>query len=190
MMINTKATIPIKLLPLYGCLALVMATFGLINVFASITPYAVHDLEIEKSYNISNVLPLNERRALQALLLPQQEAVLARLPSEPFAWARLTSLRLTVLGDPKSAFQALRMSDMVSPNEPRQKMERALMWHQFRAVESTDELAYQKRLWQKAVDMPNDGTWVDLKERGEVDEAADILKYEDSALYKKLLAHP
>jgi len=187
-MTSTKAITPIKPLIVCGFLALVLGAFAAINLLTTITPFAARDHDIERAFNSMSVMTGESRRAAAVALLPEQESVLARIPSEPFAWARLAYLRQTAGHDPEAAFQALRMSNMVSPNEPRQKLERALMWYDLRAVEDTEQQAYQTELWKKVIDMPNDKTWQDLKARGLVTKAKDILLTTDPSLYNQLVS--
>jgi hypothetical protein len=185
-MTNTKAITPIKPLAFCGFLSVVLIVLGSANIFYTVRPFAERNHQIEESFNRASVLPSAERIVAEKILLSEQENVLARIPSEPFAWTRLAFMREDVLDDKKSAFAALRMSNLVSPNEPRQKIERALMWYEFNSVEDESEQAYQTSLWEKVIAMPNDKTWQDQKHRGLVEKAKDILLTTRPDLYNQL----
>jgi hypothetical protein len=185
-MTNTKAITPIKPLAFCGFLSVVLIVLGSANIFYTVRPFAERNHQIEENFNRASVLPSTERIVAEKILLSEQENVLARIPSEPFAWARLAFMREDVLDDKKSAFAALRMSNLVSPNEPRQKLERALMWYEFNSVEDKSEKAYQTNLWEKVIAMPNDKTWQDQKHRGLVTKAKDILLTTRPDLYSQL----
>ncbi len=183
----TGVTIQTKPIAAIVFMAVIMAAFATINLVFTPTPFAERDRRIEEAFIQSLSLPDNARRAAQSGLLEQEQNVLSRIPSEPFAWARLAYLQQTVQGDEKAAFAALRMSDLVSPNEPRQKMERALMWYDLRSVETAEQQAYQVRLWQKVIAMPNTSTWDDLKQNGLVARAESILRTTNPDLYSQLV---
>ncbi|MGE3623592.1 MAG: hypothetical protein AB7H77_06965 [Bdellovibrionales bacterium] len=109
-------------------------------------------------------------------LREMQEKALAGDPAEPFGWARLSYLRLATQGDQQGAFAALRLSDLVSPGEPRQLPERAYMWRQFAAIEDKDQRAYQTVLWQKAFRMQREATWNLALHNDLIDEVGEALK--------------
>lgn len=149
-MAATKITIPINLSLLCVAAGLVLAVFSAINLFASFTPAADQNQKLADDLTRSLSLPFGKRVVVQNALRTEQETLLARNPADPFGWARLAYLRRATAVDATTAFAALRMSDMVSPYEPRQLLERALMWRELRDVQTDSEKEYQRVLWQKA----------------------------------------
>jgi hypothetical protein len=134
----------------------------------------------------ASALPVDLRLQLLTRLRGEQENTLAGKPAEPFAWARLAWLRLATGGDHADAFAALRLSDLISPGEPRQLPERALMWWQFRDVEDKDQQDYQTALWQKAFRLQPDHAWQIAAQNGIADEVGDALKSgDDPELYEE-----
>lgn len=97
-------------------------------------------------------------RTNAAALADQQSEILARDPSDIFAWGRLAWLRL-VANDRRGAFEALRVSDMLSPMESTQLPERAAMWRSLRDVETPGQQDYQDKLWFKAYSLNREETW-------------------------------
>lgn len=106
----------------------------------------------------------------------KQEKLLTKNPSDPFAWARLSYLRLITQGDKKGAFAALRMSDLLSPYEPRQQLERALMWHDLREVEDAQQQEYQNALWLKAFKLERNATFDAVRQRGLIEEVNNAMQ--------------
>lgn len=185
-MASTRATIRIKSVKngfaaLYGALVL----FALINLLWTMTPAATSDEKIDKEMQVISDLPVRERLSTMAILREQQEQNLSRRPSEPYGWARLSRLRSITQGDPKAAFAALRMSDLVSPYEPPQLPERALMWHQLRAVQTPSEREYQHTLWKKAYGMQRRATWDMAVRNNLVKEIGESLKVTAPDLYEE-----
>jgi hypothetical protein len=157
---NTKATIPTKAL-VYGfaVLGVLLAVAAVFNLFSTYTPIADLNASMDTQIKAITDLPADQKHVQFDRLRALQEKALAKKPSEPYGWARLSYLR-TVLGDDaKDAFAALRMSDLVSPYEVQQLPERAVAWVNFHAVENKDEKDYQDTLWQKAFTVAPDATW-------------------------------
>jgi len=166
-------------------LCVMLAFFSAINLFWAITPVATRNEYIYNELDKAVNLPVPARLALFSDLREQQEKALARKPGDPYGWARLAYLRIATQGNLKSAFEALRMSDLVSPYEAPQLPERAAMWHKFTSVETKDQLSYQDTLWQKAYSMKPDTTWETAKREGIIKEAGESLMRKDPALYEE-----
>ncbi len=134
-----------------GALAVFFLLVAVENIFFTARPAADLNLRIERVLPRAAAGKDNKaRRDAFARLREEQERNLASLPADPYAWARLSYLRART-GDAPGALDALRMSDLVSPNDPRQIAERALMWHDLRAVHGGGDRTHQAVLWQKAV---------------------------------------
>ena len=131
-------------LPALALFGATLAGFAFVNLTGHGTPYAKLNDQIVIDLAGANTLEGEQRLQLLTQLREKQEAALAGDPAEPFAWARLAWLRLITQGDKTDAFAALRLSDLVSPGEPRQLPERALMWRQFASAEDESQQAYQK----------------------------------------------
>ncbi len=140
-------------------LSIVMAVLALFNLCLTMTPHADLNARIVDDLGRAPQLMSDDRVKLLHKLLKDQEYALGGKPSEPFAWARLAYLRLATGQDARNAFAALQMSDLVSPDEPRQLPERALMWRQMRGVEDDTAKAYQAELWEKSFRIQPDITW-------------------------------
>src|ERR1700722_12192934 len=134
----------------YAVLGLVLGFFAIVNMFGTMTPIAASNEYIYRTLDKAVSLPANERLTVLSTLLKLQEKALTRRPSEPSAWSRLSYLRLSTEGNQHEAFEALRMSDLVSPYEAPQLPERAVMWRIFSSVETPEQQAYADTLWQKA----------------------------------------
>jgi len=165
-----------------------LALFSFINLGSTITPLAGLNEQIVDDLTRSASLPGDEHLKLLAELRQRQEQALAGKPAEPFAWARLAYLRLATEGNAEDAFAALRLSDLVSPDEPRQLPERALMWRQLRAAEDEDQQAYQAVLWQKAFRLQRDATWKLAAQHGITAEIGQALR-DDPALSEEWKAY-
>jgi hypothetical protein len=137
------------------CLAGALGAFACINLFASFTPVRDHNVAITQRFIASLSAPQPDQ---WKTLLTEQTALLASEPAEPFAWARLAYLRRTVENDNRTAFAALRMSDLVSSHQPRQMLERAMMWHELRGVQNVQERGYQAVLWARAFRQDREAT--------------------------------
>jgi len=162
-----------------------LVLFAYVNVFSTPTPLADWNAAIADELVHSGNLPATDRAPVLAALRQQQEDVLTRKAAEPFAWARLAWLRIATGQGDSAAFAALRFSDLVSPNEPRQLPERAMMWRQLRAAENADQQAYQTVLWQKAYDMQHDETWNIALRNGVTAEVGDALQQTDPEAYEE-----
>src|SRR5580704_5838128 len=129
---GTKTITPTNrwLLALMFC-AVALAVFSCINLTGRGTPSISLNDQIILELKTANNPSANQSPDVLSQLRQKQEQALAADPAEPFAWARLAWLRLVTQGDMPDAFAALRLSDLVSPGEPRQLPERALMWRQF-----------------------------------------------------------
>lgn len=123
-------------------IALALLAFAAINLFSSFTPVADANLKIERAMLAKN--------ADWPTLLIEQEKNIAVKPADPFAWTRYSYLLEKSKGDNSRAFTALRMADSISPNEPRQMLERAVMWQRFSDLQNAADRAEQTRLWQMA----------------------------------------
>jgi hypothetical protein len=184
-MANTKLTIPTEKACIdIAMLCVVLVFFSAINLFWAITPIATRNEYIYSQLDKAVNLPVPARLALFSSLREQQEKALARKPGDPYGWARLAYLRITTEGNLKSAFDALRMSDLVSPYEAPQLPERAAMWHKFASIETREQLSYQDTLWQKAYNLKPDTTWETAKREGITKEAGESLMRKDPALYE------
>ncbi len=159
--------------------------FASVNLLSTPTPLADWNAVIADDIAHSTNLAVADRVVLLEALRQRQEAVLARKPAEPFAWARLAWLRLATSQGEGIAFAALRFSDLVSPNEPPQLPERALMWRQLRGAENADQQAYQTVLWQKAYDMDRDATWSIALQNGITGEVGAALQQGDPEAYEE-----
>jgi hypothetical protein len=185
-MVNTKTTTRIRLWqPATALLAVLFAYFAYTNLVSTATPLARVNEQIIANIGGAGALPTAERLKALSLLRMQQEFSLAGKPSEPFSWAYLSYLRSATQGDAPDAFAALRMSDLVSPEEPRQLPERALMWGQLKSVETADEQVYQSILWQKAFRMQRNATWKLAVQHHLVPDVALALKQGDTGLYEE-----
>ncbi|MBI3419546.1 MAG: hypothetical protein HY053_05390 [Proteobacteria bacterium] len=182
----TKITTPTDLpQPALAVLAVLLGVFACINVFSSMTPSTDANERIEKALNQSDKMDLTQRAALFNDLRAQQEVSLQKNPAEPFAWARLAYFRLVTQKDKEAAFAALRMSDFVSPNDPRQLPERAAMWYDLRNVEDESQQARQDDLWVKAY-RTQPGITRDLTaQKGLLNDVAKALQAQDADLYEK-----
>lgn len=185
-MANTATTTPInaRLIGL-GALGAALAFFSLANLFTTLTP--IEQLNDRIADALGTVEQLSPIPRLQLLhqLQEEQEWALAREPAEPFAWGRLSYLRLETQNDAKAAFAALQMSDVISPGEPRQLPERAVMWWQLRPVETPEQRAYQNELWEKAYGLERDTTWRLAQQNHLVSEVGDALKARVPELYEE-----
>jgi len=161
-----------------------LALLSYVDLRAAATPFANLNERIVDELARAETLPGDERLKLLTELRLQQERALAGKPAEPFAWARLAYLRLATQGDAPDAFAALRMSDLVSPGEPRQLPERALMWRQLHAAEDQDQQAYQTVLWQNSFRVGRDATWQLAAQHGITAEVAEALR-DDPELYEE-----
>lgn len=156
-MANTKITIPTKTLRLFFAVGgAALLCFAVINVFLTFTPSSKGNLTIEKT--IQKTVVRGHADELEAMR-EQQEALLSRKPADPFAWARYSYLKGITEGDRAKAFAALKMSNLVAPIEPRQMLERAIMWKRFADLHTAEDKAEQERFWQKAFFFSEDQTF-------------------------------
>lgn len=133
-----------------------LLSFACITLFSTFYPAQRGNLHIEKAL-------LGKNPDLKKLR-EQQEELLALSPADPFAWTRYSFLIQQTSGDRYKAFAALRMANRLSPNEPRQMLERAVMWSHFRDLFSTADRVEQGRLWQAAFTLrPNETVLYALK---------------------------
>ncbi len=116
----------------------VLAGLAMATLFFDLTPAATFELALEQ-----HLLPTSQT-------LQEQEVVLSKEPADPFGWARLAYLRRAVAHNKRGAFEALQMSDYVSPYEPRQLAERLKMWQELRSVQNADERANEAALAVRA----------------------------------------
>ena len=185
-MANTKPTTRIrKSAAGVAVLGFGLFLFAAINLFASVTPVADRNDYVDDAMHKAVLLPVAKRLALFSDLRAEQERNLALKPSEPYGWSRLSSLRLATEGNPKRAFAALRMSDLVSPYEAPQLPERAWMWSRLRMAEDADQQAYQDILWKKAFSMDRAATWAVAVRGGGVSEVGVSLQLTDTELYEE-----
>jgi hypothetical protein len=173
---NTKTTTPTNSWAVAaGLFGVLLAIFSCTNLFSTLTPLADLNAKIVDQLAGISALPIDDRIKSLDDLRQEQERALAGKPSEPFAWARLSYMRLATGDRAQDAFAALAMSNLVSPDEPRQLPERALMWRQLHAVEDQNAQAYQVTLWQKAFRMEPDVTWQTAVQRGITAEVGQAL---------------
>jgi hypothetical protein len=182
---STKGIIQTKHLR-YG-LGIAYAILGLcavLNLFFTLTPAAKSNALLDDQIQAwaNDGIPAPDIAATEAA---QQERNLTRIPSDPFSWARLTRLRLAAKENPKAAFEALRMADLVSPYESAQLPERAVMWRQFRNYETPEQRLYQDTLWVRSYGMQRDLTWDYALRSGLSREAGDALHHNNPALYEE-----
>jgi hypothetical protein len=182
-MASTAATIKTRLAGvLFLTLGCCLAALAVVGLFGTFTPVADSNAQIDARLQVLAGKADNPAE-LQNLLHLQEEALAAK-PSEPYGWARLSYLRWMTGAESRDAFAALRMSDFVSPFEPRQLPERAVAWLRFRQVETLEERLYQDTLWQKAVALWDDETWA-LTSRLEItDYVGKALDHKDKDLAK------
>jgi hypothetical protein len=182
----TKASKHLQPWPLaLAVIGTVLAVFSLIDLLQNPAPFTSFNEKIIADMANANALPVDLRMQLLMRLRDEQEDALTGKPAEPFAWARLAWLRLATGDDRAHAFAALRLSDQISPGEPDQLPERALMWRQFRAVENRDEQDYQTELWQKAFRLDPERTWKIAAQNGLTGEAGDAIKADDAEQYEE-----
>jgi hypothetical protein len=161
-----------------GALAVLSAALlvlGGFNLFSTLAPQARMNAEIAMRFEAAEKLPYKEKTAVMEELREQQEAALMRIPAEPYAWARLSYLRKFTQGSDEDAFAALRMSDLVSPNEPRQMLERALMWRERAKGGSQADREHLDQLWDKAFDFQPQETWDMAVQKGMITEISAAL---------------
>ncbi len=185
-MASTKTTTRIKPAR-FGVAALCAAliVFSLLNLSQNMTPVAKNNEQIDNIVERDEALTPDARMELFRRLKIQQEANLARKPSEPYGWSRLSYLRFMTEQDQKSAFAALRMSDFVSPYEAPQLPERALMWYKFHNVETLAQKTHQDILWQRAYGLERDATWRIAVRNGLVEQVGESLKKTAPAFYRE-----
>jgi hypothetical protein len=178
-MANTKATIRTRL-AVFGFVAIgyILAMCAGVNVFGTFTPIENRNEQIDVRLQAAITMPGDQKTAEFQTLKNMQEKALTSKPSEPYGWARLSYLRHVTGDDDKSAFAALRMSDLVSPFEVQQLPERAAAWMKFSNVENEQQRDYQDTLWRKAFTLADDTTWA-LAQR------LNITKYVGEALARK-----
>lgn len=185
-MANTATTTPINLRIVgLGALASLLVFFSLANIFATLTPVKRLNDRIAEAIPAADAQEPAARLQSLTELRRQQEWALARKPADPFAWARLAYLRLATLNDPRAAFAALQMSDIISPGEPRALPERAVFWWQLRDVETAEQRDYQATLWAKAFSLNRDLTWKTARQYGLVKEAGEALQKSAPDLYEE-----
>jgi hypothetical protein len=153
-----------------------LALFAAVNLFGSFTPAADRNTKLDNQFASAVELPLKQKLPVFTDMMHQQERILAARPSEPYGWARLAHLRHFITGNNQAAFEALRMSDLVSPYEAAQMPERALMWRDFRAVQTGEQRDYQDALWEKAFTMQGAETLALARKAKIVNEVGDALK--------------
>jgi hypothetical protein len=157
----TKIITPTSPLPRLALAALSVAllAFAGLNIFSTLTPQTRMNADIAARFETADKLPHKEKTAAMEELHALQEAALMRIPAEPYAWARLSYLRKFTQGSDEASFAALRMSDLVSPNEPRQMLERALMWRERSKNGTVADKERLDQLWDKAFDFQPQETW-------------------------------
>ena len=164
-------------------IGVVLAFFAAINLFSTVTPVANNNEQIYQELQRSFNMPLDARLTQFSDLMKRQEKALSRNPSEPYGWTRLSYLRQTTTGNEKEAFEALRMSDLVSPYEAPQLVERALMWRKFHSVEDKDQQDYQDTLWVKAFTMHPQETWNAANKEGILNDVGQAIQRRSAILY-------
>jgi hypothetical protein len=185
-MADTKTTTPTNRWPLVLVLfGLAMAGFSYSNLTGTLALFADQNDRIVVDLKAADGLTGSDHIQALSQLRERQEKALAGEPAEPFAWARLAYLRQATQGDMPDAFAALRLSDLVSPGEPRQLPERAFMWRQFASVENAGQRAYQSLLWTKAFELQRDPTWAIAVQNNIVPEVGDAIKANDVDLYEE-----
>jgi hypothetical protein len=142
-----------------GIFAAALLAMAGVNLFCTFQPMDKRNDKVDAAVVASDKTPFKDRIAQFAVLREEQEKILAKKPTEPFAWARLALLRKSTQNDAKGAMQALRMADMVSPFDPQQTAPRAEMWRNLRSFQTDEEKAYQVTLWQKAAAQNGKQTW-------------------------------
>jgi hypothetical protein len=156
-------------------LSCALLVFGGLNLLYTLTPHARSNADIAARFEVSEKLSAKEKTTVMEQLRGRQEEALVRIPAEPYAWARLSYLRKFTQGDEKAAFDALRMSDLVSPNEPRQMLERALMWRERMSAGTAADKERLDRLWDKAFFFEPEETWDMAVKKGMVTEISAAL---------------
>ena len=166
-------------------LGIALALLSAINLTGHAQPTLALNEKVIADLGAIGRVPVGEQMQALAQLRDEQEKALSTMPAEPFAWARYSYLRLATQGDKNAAFAALRMSDWVSPEEPRQLPERAIMWRQLGAAENPDQVAYQTTLWQKAFRLQPDQTWKIPKQTGLTDDIGAAIQKGDPEQYEE-----
>lgn len=150
-MADTRITIPTKAhRAFFAGAALFLLGAAVLHLFLGVTPVADGNQDMERLLSQKNLTGQNRSERL-AFLLKAQGDLLAQEPADPFAWTRLSYLRLVSEGDRKAAFEALRMANTVSPREPRLMLERAIMWKRYADLHTAEDHSEQVRLWREAV---------------------------------------
>src|ERR1043166_689555 len=165
--------------------ACVLAAFACANLLSLPVTADALNIRAQKGLEEAAASPPGDRAEAFKGPLALQEEALAREPADPYAWARLSYLRMVTGADAKSAFDALRLSDLVSPNDPRQLPERAMMWREYKAVQTPDQQAYQATLWEKAWLAQRKETYERAADKKISAEVGDSLKKSDPALYEE-----
>jgi hypothetical protein len=161
-----------------AALAVFLGVSAAVNLCCTWTPVSKANTEIDGLLHALAAMSETENAEPYQDLLQRQEQALAAKPSEPYAWARLSYLRQKTGAGDRSAFEALRMADIVSPFEIQQLPERAVSWLKFREVENAGERAYQDALWQKSFSVASEMTWNLALHLG-------LIKYVGEALARK-----
>ncbi len=166
-------------------LGILLAAFALVNLFLTLTPAARLNEQIDRRLLETADLSGAERLERLNELKDKQDMALSHKPADPYAWSRLSWLRMETDKDQKAAFAALRMSDLVSPWEAPQLPERAMMWRKYRNAQTPEQKAYQDELWQKAFSLRHRDTDDLARINGMRDDVGDALKRRDPALYEE-----
>jgi hypothetical protein len=183
-MASTRTTTRIDLRAFFAAGGFLLVVFAVTALCFGLTPLADQNAVIAKNLMQSDALEKASRQVEQVDLLKKQVENLKQNPAEPFAWARLAYLRFTAERRPRAAFAALKMSDMVSPHEPRQLVERAFMWHDLRQMQGEAERAYQTELWVRAFDEQRGLMIQTAYKRGLIKEVAAAFRTVDEDLYR------
>lgn len=183
-MANTKTTIRIRF-PRWcaALLGIAVFAFAVGNLLMTLTSAADTTARVDAEFQEAQALPLAARVEAYRELRDEQAWALAQRPSDPYAWARLSYLRMATGDSMKSAFDALALSDFVSPYEAPQLPERAVMWYRFRTVETPEQQAYQDTLWLKAASLKGEEAWQQAVRNKLLDQAIASLQKTDMQLY-------
>lgn len=171
-----------------------LAVAAAINLFGTFTPTAtknesmIRNVQIVASHLAPQAVSLSKKNDIEPAvwndLKKIQESALKRNPADPYAWSRLSWLRLKSGDGDQAAFAALRMSDLVSPYEAPQLAERAMNWRNFRNVQTPEQQRYQSALWNKAFLLDDQETLRAAVVNALTDEVGKALSETDPAAYQ------
>ncbi|MDX1921777.1 MAG: hypothetical protein SFW65_01425 [Alphaproteobacteria bacterium] len=133
-----------------AALAAALIYFAGVNLFSDFRPVVNANDTLAIQLNQATALRMTARVARFAELLQRQEALLVENPIEPYAWMRLSYLRLNTGDTRQSAFDALRFADKIAQPDNVGGMERILMWHDYADIHTDADKEREVQMWRKA----------------------------------------